>query len=675
MKVTYNWLKDFVDIRLSPDELAEKLTLAGLEVVSLNKAAGDFIFEIEITSNRPDWLSIYGVAREVAAITGKKLKKFPSFRMPPSGGKVSLKIQIKDKKDCPYYCARLIRGVRVQPSLTLISSRLELVGLRPVNNVVDLTNYLLFETGQPMHAFDLDKLSLEEGIIVRRAVGDEKIITIDGIERKLDKDILVIADRLKPIAIAGVMGGKDTEVTGKTKNVLLEAAVFDPILVRRMRQKLGLQSEAAYRFERGIDLSASANISLRCAALIAKTACAKLTAYKDSGKKNTLPKYVNLEIRAVKRTLGVQISAARCKRILAALGFTVKNKTGCLQVKTPGFRQDVKADVDLIEEVARIYGFGNIPSSLPKVSAQAGICDRRDMVSLLKEILFGLGLNEAITYSLIDRDSLQKFGVTFEPVAIRNPLSKEQEVLRPTILPGLLRAVAGNLNQKQSQISFFEIAEIFRSNAGSSPIEEPVLGIALCGERTLLLDQGAVKDAFSLLHIKGILETVFSRLGIKDVVFTSGSGGQDEFIIQAHAQELGRILIPALATLEAFEIKNKKVFLSQLDLTKLFSLADMHKKFSPVLKYPGVVRDISFIVKDDLSVSRLLEAVNALGLPLKGARIVDYYRGKQIPKGYRALTISCVYRADDRTLTEEEVSPVHAKAVKLLTDDFGVKMR
>jgi len=675
MKVTYNWLKDFVDIRISPEALADKLTLAGLEVVSLDKAADDFVFEIEITSNRPDWLSIYGVAREVASITGKKLRQRPSLALSGSKAEGTLKIQIADKKDCFYYCAKVIRGVSVNPSLAKISKRLELVGARPVNNIVDLTNYLLFETGQPMHAFDLDKLSLDEGIIIRRARGDEKIVTLDGIERKLDKDILVISDRLRPVAIAGVIGGKDTEVTDKTKNILLETAVFDPVLVRRMRKKLGLQSEAAYRFERGVDLSASKNVSLRCASLIAETACGKIAISKEAGKTNPSAKSIPLAVSAISRTLGVEIPAAKCKSILVSLGFTVQNKNGCLQVKVPGFRQDVKADVDLVEEIARIYGFGKIPSSLAKISPQAIVCDWRDKVSLLKEMLLGLGLNEAITYSLIDRDSLQKFGISVEPVAIRNPLSKEQEVLRPTVLPSLLRVVAVNLNQKQNQIGFFEIAEIFRSNERQDPVEEPVLAIALCGERSLLLEQGAIKDAFSMLHIKGILETVFSRLGIKGACFAAASTGEEDFIIQVSGQELGRVLSPAAVTLEAFQIKNRKVFLAQLDLAKLFALADKNKKFVPAPKYPGVTRDISFIVKDNISVSRIIEAISGLGQPLINARIVDYYRGKQIPKGFRALTVSCIYRLDDRTLTEEEVTPVQEKAVKLLVDGFGAKLR
>ncbi|MCK9571838.1 MAG: phenylalanine--tRNA ligase subunit beta [Candidatus Omnitrophica bacterium] len=678
MIVTYNWLQDFVDIRLSPEQLADKLTLAGLEVVSCKHIGGDVVFEIEITSNRPDWLSVYGVAREVAAITGEKLKlgdrcSVLGTRAKHPAPSTKNLITIQDKKDCPYYSYRIIRNLQIKPSAADIARRLELANLRSVNCVVDLTNYLLFETGQPMHAFDLDKLSLEQGIIVRRATQKEKLVTIDGIERQLNPDILVIADNLKPLAIAGVMGGKDTEVTSATKNILLETAVFDSILVRRMRQKLALQSEAAYRFERGVDLAATPRVSLECASLIAKCSNGKLAEFKESGSKKIADRYVTLETDLVNRALGIQITAKECKSILTALGFTVKNKSASLQVKIPSFRQDVKKEVDLIEEVARIYGFDRILSSLPKISPQQASV--LDLTAYLKEILFALGLNETITYSLIDKASLTKLKINLTPVEIRNPLSKEQEILRPTILTGLLNCVAHNLNQKQNQISLFEIAKIFHADDRANPVEQPVLGIALCGERTLLLDQGVVKDVFGLLHMKGILETVFSRLGIKGFAITPLTVSKDEFIIQAGAQELGRVFLPADAQLDAFEIKNKKVFLAQLDLTKLFSLAQMEKKFLPAAKYPQITRDMSFIVKDDLAVSRILEAISALGQPLENVKIVDYYRGKQIPKGFRALTISCIYRSNQRTLTEEDVSSIQEKAVRLLVDSFGVKMR
>ncbi len=327
MKVTYNWLKDFVNIEISPRALAEKLTMAGLEVVSLEEAQGDFVFEIEITSNRPDWLSILGVAREIAAMTGKKMKL--GSRLEVLGSRQNLKprtqnlnitIKIENTKDCPFYSARIIRDVKVGPSPDWLKKRLELLGCRSVNNIVDITNYYLFELGHPLHAFDLDTLNLEQ-IIVRRAKAGEKITTIDNQQRLLGPEILVIADIDKPVAIAGVMGGKDTEVTQKTRNILIESAVFNPILVRRGRQKLGLQSESAYRFERGVDLEAAKNASLLAQELICELANGTPCGSKSLGAQKSIGALIKLDVAYVNKILGTNIPAFKIKQILSSLGF------------------------------------------------------------------------------------------------------------------------------------------------------------------------------------------------------------------------------------------------------------------------------------------------------------------------------------------------------------------
>jgi len=688
VKVTYRWLKDFVEIKISPQALAEKLTMAGLEVVALEKSGDDFVFEIEITSNRPDWLSVYGVAREVSAVTGAKLKTKSQSRLIKSYPQEKINIIIEDKKDCSFYAAKIMRNIKVGPAPGWLAGRLESVGCRSVNNVVDVTNYVLFELGHPLHAFDLDRLILGPGktnvfapeIAVRRAKPDEELVTIDGIKRSLDKDILIIAAKsgdsaFRPVALAGIMGGKDTEVTFDTKNILLEAAVFNPVLVRSGRQRLGLQSEAAYRFERGVALSGANQASLRSAALIKEYAGGDIAAAKNSGSDKSSVKKIDLDILAVENTLGRRITLAKCKMILSSLGFLVKNKSkNILEVTAGSWRRDIAAAIDLIEEIARIYGFENIPQTLAKSAPQVIVDRSRGLVLTTKEILLGLGLNEAITYSLIDREALRKFGAQEEPVAILNPLSQEQEVLTSTILAGLLRCVAHNLNQKQGNISFFEVGKRF-IQAKSAPQEELVLGIALCGEKTLFLNQGVVKDELGALHLKGILETLFSRLGVKQAGFVWGKQREGEIGIQVEQEDIGSLFSLPGSVLEAFEIKNKKVVLAQVSLARLFARTQAEKKFIPAPKYPEIIRDISFIAKDDFQVNALLYAVNSVGLPLRSARIVDYYRGKQVPQGSRALTLSCVYRLDERTLTEEEVAPLHARAVKLVTDDFGLKLR
>ena len=675
MKVTYNWLKNFVDIKITPQELADKLTMAGLEVVALEKVEGDFVLEIEITSNRPDWLSVLGIAREVAAITGEKLKLDAAGKSKPQASSIKKLIIIEDKKDCPLYTARIIKNIKVGSSPEWLSKRLELVGCRSVNNIVDITNYVLFELGQPLHAFDLDKLNQFE-IKVRRANADEKIITIDGVTRLLSPEILVIADADKPLAIAGIMGGKETEVTFKTRNILLESAVFNPLLVRRAKQKLGLQSESAYRFERGVDLEAVSSASLAAGELILKLASGEPSGFKSMGASKARYPAINLEIVYLNKLLGTTIPVLKVKQILNRLGLQVTTKTrNILTVKVPSYRQDLKLPVDLVEEVARIYGYGKIPQTLPAVKPSRKVLDQRDVTCGIKNILSGLGLDEVITYSLIDRELLNKSGINISAglIEISNPLSKELEVLRPALFPSLIRALAYNLDQQQERVNIFEIANVFSGQVNNVK-EDSLLGIALCGKNAFFTKQGLAKDEITLLHLKGILESLFNRLGVKGFVFSRQEDNKINIII--NHQQVGFMLDLNPQVLGAFDIKNRQVVLAQINLEMLWDSINLGKKFLDIPKYPEITRDISFAINEGVSVKELLMAIEVSGAPLLDqVKIVDYYQGKQIPAGFKGLTISCIYRLASRTLTEEEIAPVHNGICSLLTEQFGIKLR
>ena len=674
MKFTYNWLKDFVEIKITPQALAEKLTMSGLEITSLQAREGDFVFEAEITANRPDCLSVSGIAREVAAITGKKIKW---VRSQESGvrSKGPLVIRIEDKKDCPLYIARIIKKVKVGPSPAWLKKRLELVGCRSINNIVDITNYIQFNWGEPLHAFDLDKLS-KGAIIVRRAKNGEKITTIDAEEKALNQDILVIADEKKPIAIAGVMGGKVTEVTEATKNILLEAAVFNPQVVRRSRRTLGIMSESAYRFERGVNLEIVEFASASASRLIEEYAKGRCALSARTGSAKTKKGVINLGAEAVNKFLGVNISGAKIKQILDSLGFKVKAKGKFnFIVTTLSYRQDVTGQIDLIEEIARIFGFENIPRSLPLVRPKATGARTKGLVSLIKNILVGLGLNEVITYSLIDKDLLEGFdlGQAASPIEILNPLSKEQAILRPTLIPSLSRCIAYNLNQKQEYVNIFEVAKVFTADKGA-PKEELSLGIALSGSKPYLFEGGLVKDEAGPLHLKGILEALFEKLGIRDYKLATENNRQ--FPIYVGEQKIGLLLSLEKNALDKLDIKNKNVFLLELSLDKLFSYAQIKNKFVELAKYPGIARDISFILKVEVSVKEILEALKIKGGPLLSEiKIVDYYKGKQIPAGYRGLTVSCLYRSQERTLTEAEISPLHEQVRSVLTERFFAQIR
>ena len=554
-----------------------------------------------------------------------------------------------------------------------------------MNNVVDITNYILFTYGEPLHAFDLDKIASQShragvrqfDIRVRRAGRGEKIITIDGQEKILESDILVIADAEKPVAVAGIMGGRDTEVTGSTKNILLEAAVFNPVLIRRGRQKLGLQSESSYRFERGIDIGIVEAASVQAAALIQELAGGSCILSSRAGVLKAKEKTVVLDAERARGFLGVNIASGQIKKILSNLGFYIRAKTkNSFYVTAPSYRPDINTEIDLVEEVARIYGYDAVPKSLPAVKPRVWTDKKRDLRIAIKNILTALGLSEVITYSLTDKDKLQDFTVLMDSPAIEilNPLSKEQGVLRPTLLPGLLSCVAVNLNQKQDYIYIFEIASEFRRQAGQVK-EELVLGIAACGDMSLLLRQGLVREEIGVLHLKGVLETLFARLGIKDYQLQHAASA-DTIEIFVGQEKLGFIRVFPGALLDKFEIKNRRVCGLEIFLDKLFPYINCEKKFVPLPIYPAITRDFSIILQDDAGVEGILRTIKGKGTDLlQGVQVVDYYKGKQIPSGCKGLTISCLYRSAERTLTEEEVDVIQAAVRDALIKERGVRMR
>ena len=675
MKVIYNWLKDFVDIRIPAQRLAKMLTMAGLEVTSLEEKDGDFVFELEITSNRPDWLSVIGIAREAAAITGKKLKlsQVTSHKsqvrdlQPATRDPQHFSINIENKKDCPLYIARIIKGVKVGPSPEWLKKRLELVGLRSINNIVDITNYVLMETGQPLHAFDLDKIN-DGAIFVRRAKDSEKIVTIDGEQRNLNSGILVIADSERPVAIAGIMGGLESEVGVKTKDILLEAAVFDPITTRRASRKLGLSSESSYRFERGVDCQAVELASMRAVGLILKLAGGKLILSKSTTKPKTKKTTIVLKTEEVNRILGTKCISGQIKKILISLGFSVKRQSGNFKVETPSFRSDVNQPIDLIEEIARISGYENIPTKLPKIIPQenrdaALIWDR---VRAVKDILISQGASEVITYSLINKSPAYELGFRdAQLISIVNPLTSQQEILRPSLIFGLVSCIEYNLNQKQKDIRIFEISKRFQNGQ-----ERLSLGLACSGKE------------FNLLHIKGMLELLLKRLGIAEFKFVTGGCEHPFFqkdvslLLMLNGKICADLGMVKPEILEKFDIKDL-VFAAEVDLESVFSgIEKAQKRYTPIPLFPEVTRDISAILKQEIPVGNVIDRVKTSDIPyLVELNFKEFYLGKQIPAGHKGVTLSCVYRAGDHTLTTEEAESAHRKVLDILRTEFSAQQR
>jgi len=673
MRISFNWLKDYVAAGIPPAKLAHRLTMAGLEVERIDEAGGEAVFEMEITPNRPDCLSILGIAREVSAILNRPLRvpRPRKLRMPQR----KVDITIEDKKGCLRYIGAIIGQVEVSESPADMQKKLGAVGIRAINNIVDITNFCLMELGQPMHAFDYDKLKGGK-IIVRRAKKGEKLVTIDGVERELDPSILVIADAARPVAIAGIMGGLDTEVTEKTKTVLLESAYFDPILIRRASRALGLASDSSYRFERGVDLPTVETAILRATSLIKDLAQGVLIGRKDVG--STTPKTAIADIAinagAINDLLGADLSAARCKTILKKLGFHVSTRGSRWMVRVPSFRSDIKREVDLIEEISRVVGYDNLPSSLPTVMV-ANIPSEpvRDIKNGLRRQALALGFNEIITYTMINRKSLAHMGLdSGAGIEVLNPLSQDQELLRPSLLPGFLGVVRSNVNRGSRNLRFFEIGKIYSAQG-----EQDVLGLLMTG--TCKEDWRQQQLGVGFFDLKGAIASLCERhrlSGIEyehtdDVIFAPGQAAS----IKKGKKAVGLIGKINDALVREWDIKQRDVYFAQLSAEPFFA-EQAARRFKPMSDYPSISRDISIAVGKDVSFKDVEAVVRSHGtVELAAVRFLEEYLGDKIPEGQKGLVFSLSFQSLSRTLTEEEINKVHESICRALTENLGAVLR
>ena len=683
MRVSYNWLRDYVDINISAQKLAQVLTMAGLTVDSIEKRLGDSVLDIEITSNRPDWLSYIGIAREVAAITGKKLKMPSAAGIRGEGarqgarGKVTVKVE--DKKLCPRYTARIIRNVKVGASPGWLKKKIEAAGLRPVNNIVDITNFCLFETGEPMHAFDLDNLS-GSAVIIRKAAKGEKIIAIDGAERLLDESMLVIADSALPAAIAGVMGGLKTEVGNQTKDILLEAAYFDPISIRRTSRLLALSTESSYRFERKVDIDNIQYASDRAARLILEIAGGEMGEFIDTGKIRHDKRAISLRYERLNKVTGVDIPPSKTRSILTSLGARVKSLSrSALKLEAPFFRHDLQSEIDLIEEVARVYGYGNIPETIPQI-VEKGARLPFDMAvdNKIREILTSLGLSEIITYSLLSKPLLLKAKISdADVIEIKNPLSAEQEVMRPSSIAGMLNSIRHNINRKTKSLRLFELGNVYFKEGADVFKEKRNLSMGVTGlEFTGWTDKSR---GVTLFDLKGVVETLFLSLGV--VEFSTREVKDDTFSpaacssIEVKGEPLGIIGEIDPEVLDNFDIKDR-VYLAEIDCEKLLGFVSLEKQFKEPPKYPSVVRDISIVVDKNISNGQVISSIKeTAGRILKDAQLIDRYRGVQIPDGKTGLTYRLEYQDLKRTLLDLDVQEVHFRVVRALENNLGARLR
>jgi phenylalanyl-tRNA synthetase beta chain len=679
MKLSYNWIKEYVSIDADAETLAAKLTMAGSEVGSVKNVNGDIVMELEITSNRPDCLNMLGLAREAAAIFGGKAR-MPEVILP--GDKraeksAAVKCEIKEPLLCPRYTARVIRDVKVRESIGRIPALLENIGVRKVNNVVDVINFCLMESGQPMHAFDMDKIK-GAAIEVRLARKGERIVTIDGVERPLETDMLVIADTEKPIAIAGVMGGKDTEVTLNTKNILLESAYFDPISIRRTSRALGLASDSSYRFERGVDTGAVVTSSDRAVSLIIEQAGGSTAGYYDSGEYGEKPKELELDVARAGALLGKELAQEETEALLERLGMGVcRTHPGKLKVTVPTFRGDIYREVDLIEEVARIHGYDRIPDTVPTPAPWARRkSTERETAEKIKKLLCSMGLNEIMTYSLVNEKAQSNFpDIAERSVKIMNPLSAEQEMLTPHLIDGMLKAITWNLNRGNKDLMFFECGKIYRRDLDNGKFQEiPVLALGMTGNVSKNWIDGEKKA--DIYRVKGVLENLAKHMRI---CFDFGpgkiSGFQNAAIISLGEEKIGFSGGVSGEIGELYGI-SQNVFVAQVELPGVYKASILRARYSPVPRFPSSCRDISVlcdICVTAASIKTIAESIG--GKMVEKVDIVDMYQGKQIPPDMKSVTFSVTYGLSDRTLTDREIEQAHSRIKKELAAQPGITFR
>ena len=683
MKISLRWLKEFVDIGVEPARLKADLTNVGLNVESVATAGDDCIFDIEITTNRPDCLSHYGVAREVATIYRKRLKRpESSFREinAPAAGEAT--IEILNPELCARYCGRVIQSVRVKPSPDWMARRLEAVGLRPINNVADITNYVLMGLGHPLHAFDLGRL-VEHKIIVRRAGAGEHLRTLDGVDRTLSSNDLVIADAAQPIALAGVMGGLESEISSGTHTVLLESAWFDPFSIRRTAKLQGMHTEASHRFERGADIEMAPEALDRAAALIVQLAGGEVL----RGLLDVFPvpppvKHIILRRSEVLRLLGMEVSWEEIERILRSLGFEVERRgTEGWRTKPPSFRLDVTQEADLIEEVARHYGYNRLPSRLRSVPPVRENDPSRKKELKMAEILTGLGYREIIPSSMVDPEENARF-TDEPPVILANPLSQENSAMRSSAAVSMVRALRWNLDRDQDDLRFYEFGRVYTERKEGLPGERRVLMLGSTGSRRPagVHDQAKELDFFD---IKGDVEEILSAFDLPAARFEPGAGcyyapGASGRFVADNA------LVATLGQLEhdlAGQYKlRQKVWLAEVDFDFLTSADLKHLSFHMISKYPAVDRDFSLVAPARLGYASVAAALSRLGLaeirefsPVERRESGELAAGK-IPKGHVSLLLRVVFQSSTHTLTSDEIEMLTQRIVKAL-EPLGVYLR
>jgi len=693
MKIVYTWLKDFVDVKATPDELASRLALSGTNIGGIENGPHGAVIDAEVSSNRPDCLGHYGIAREVGAVYKLPLKPISPKPQESTAAKAgdTVRVELQSPELCGRFTARVIRGVKIQPSPKWLKDRLEASGVASINNVVDVSNYVMLELGHALHAFDYDKVR-DHRIVVRRAKPSEKIRTLDGIERTLDTGICMICDGdgSRAVGIGGIMGGAETEISFSTKNVLIECAWFDPIAIRRATRILKLHTEASTRFGRGADPEMAELASRRCAELILQLAGGDLLAgVVDVYPGKRAPKKILLTRAELLRVMGADTPDKQIESSLSALGFAPvridqnRGAEGSLlaawECTQPSWRAEVEREIDLIEEVARVYGLDKFPPRLPAARQGAARLPHFDAEARLREGLIGLGYREILTIPHVaeDRDALFR-PLDANPVRLANPLSEEAGVLKSTGIVTMTAALEWNLNRGQRNVRLFEIGRHYRLR-GSKSVETPILTIGAAGQAREKGLYDAPRD-YSFADLKGDLDALGALAG----GFTWNEGGAGWL----HPARRGRVALHNEAIGEAGELARRvaeelklrqDIFLAELHLPPLYAAirdAEESRKYEPVPRFPAVERDFSLLLADGTHFADIVAAIRSLNISeIASIEAIDLYRGKNVPAGQYSLLIRVTFQSRESTLAEAQLTDFSARIVATLEKQLSARLR
>ena len=675
MKLNPTWLRDFVDLKVDNATLAHDLTSIGIAVEGISGSGSDTVFEMEIGTNRPDAMNHYGVAREAAAFYNLPLKPIVP-QLPKSSGIAGVTITIEDSRYCPRFTARALQHVKIKPSSTPVANRLSLLDQRPISNAVDATNYVLWEIGKPTHVFDLDLLEGRR-LIIRFARAGETLKTLDGVERKLTPEDLVVADAKKPVGLAGVMGGFETMITDKTTNILIESAWWDPAVVRAMSKRHGLHTDASHRFERGADIESTVLSTDRVAELILNSGGGQLVGDivdVSVGRRDLAP--IALQIPEVQRILGNHVSTPEMLGILTRLGFeyAAEREDGTEYTLTiPSWRLDVEREIDVIEEIARVYGYDKFPNTLP--SFTGGVIELPDAAkdAIVRSSLLALGYDEAVSLTFISKQDAQQFS-SAPALELANPLSAEASVMRTSLVPGMLDMLAWNLNRGTSNVRLFESGHVYEgstSNAADKSAEPRRLLFAATGEALAHnISRPQETRALTFFDLKGDVEDLVRAFEYSAAIYDAQvpayyhPGRSARVVLDGTPVGQFGQLHPDVAAVRKLK---PEIWLAELDLETLYTLGLREPRYQALPRYPAVERDFSFTFADSVLFENVQQAVTHLKIAeLRSFEPVEIFRGGNVPAGKYSMLVRALFQSNERTLREEEVAQWSAQIVQAL---------